>query len=138
MSMETDRASELYEAFAARDASTLLGTLHAEFRGVVSEGMPAGVGGVHVGPEAMLRDCWARIFEHYDISPVPDELAPLADGRLLVLGRYRGPARATGREPNAVFAHVLHFRDGLVDELVQITDTASWHAALEPAPSEPR
>ena len=128
-------ATTLYDAFAARDVARRLGTLHPDFRGIVSDGMPAGAGGTHVGPEAMLRDCWGPVFEQFDVSPVPDEMLPASDGRLIVLGRYQGPARATGREVDATFAHVLRFRDGQVSELIQITDTARWLAALTPGDS---
>ena len=100
------------------------------FRGVVSEGMPDGLGGTYDGAEAMLRECWARVFALLDLRPVPAEYLPVADDRMVVLGRYEGTARATGSPLSAAFAHVLRFADGRVCELVQITDTARWRDAL--------
>src|ERR1019366_7079435 len=66
-------AQRLYEAFAAHDARALLALLIPGFRGVVSEGMPDGLGGTYDGAEAMLRECWARVFALLDLRPVPAE-----------------------------------------------------------------
>jgi len=96
--------------------------------------MPAEIGGGYEGAETMLRQCWARVFALADVHPVPEEYLPVDDDRMVVLGRYQGTARATGRQISAAFAHVLRFADGRVSELVQITDTARWHAALTPTP----
>ena len=49
-------ARELYDAFAHADGPGLVALLHSDFRGHVSEGMPAGVGGMYVGATAMLRE----------------------------------------------------------------------------------
>jgi uncharacterized protein len=126
--MET--AEALYEAFDAHDGKALMALLHPDFRGDVTPGMPNGWGGVYSGSETMVRECWARVFGELDIRPVPEELLPTADGRIVVLGTYRGTARATGNELAAVFAHVLAFRDGQVSVITQITDSARWHEAL--------
>jgi uncharacterized protein len=92
--------------------------------------MPEGLGGSYDGPEAMLRGCWARVFALLDVRPVPDEYLPAGGDRVVVIGRYLGTARATGRPLSAAFVHILRFADGLVTELVQITDTERWHEAL--------
>jgi ketosteroid isomerase-like protein len=125
-------AQRLYEAFAAHDAKALLAVLTPGFRGVVSEGMPDGLGGAYEGAETMLRECWARVFALVDLRPVPAEFLPVSDDRIIVLGRYEGTARATGRPLSAAFAHMLRFAGGRVSELVQITDTARWRDALAP------
>ncbi|MGH3210415.1 MAG: nuclear transport factor 2 family protein [Trebonia sp.] len=64
---------------------------------------------------------------------MPVEYLPVAADRMVVLGRYTGTARGSGRPLSAAFAHVPRFADGRVCEIVQITDTARWHEALEPA-----
>jgi ketosteroid isomerase-like protein len=121
---------ELYRAFAAHDAKAMRGLLTPGFRGVVTDGMPRGLGGVYDGPEAMFRDCWGPVFKLIDVHPVPAEYLPVADDRMVVLGRYEGTSRGTGRPLSAAFAHVLRFADGRVSEIVQITDTARWNDAL--------
>ncbi|MEW9527317.1 nuclear transport factor 2 family protein [Microbispora sp. NPDC049125] len=118
--------------FAAQDPGELLAVLHPEFVGRVSPGMPLDVGRVHHGPQAMLRDCWAVIFKELDTFPAAEEFVWSGPDRVIALGRYRGTARRTGRPHDAVFAHDLRLRDGLVVELTQVTDTARWHDALAP------
>ncbi len=116
----------LYDGLAGSDIAGILSALHPDFVGTVSAGMPCGVGGVHHGPEAMLRDCWGTVFGEYAIAPRADEVLACADGSVLVRGRYVGTVRDTGRKIDAVFTHVLTLRDGLVAALDQVTDTASW------------
>jgi ketosteroid isomerase-like protein len=128
---ETARA--LYDALAAADGRALLGLLAPAFRGEVSAGMPGGVGGVHDGPRAMLAGVWMRVARDFDVTPVPDELIVGADGRVVVVGRYLGSARATGSPVDAAFAHVLTIENGRILRLQQITDTHQWRVALAPA-----
>ncbi|MFD0887873.1 nuclear transport factor 2 family protein [Streptosporangium algeriense] len=128
--MNVNAVDRLYRGFAARAPEEILGALHPEFVGTVSPGMPLGVGGTHRGPEAMLRDCWAVVFSHLDSTPCAEEQVWSGPERVVVLGHYRGTARATGRAHEAAFAHDLRLRDGLVAGLVQITDTARWAEAL--------
>jgi len=105
-------ARRLYEAFESQDARALVAGLAPGFRGIVSDGMPEGLGGSYDGTEAILRDCWARVFALVDVRPVPDEYLSAGAERVVVLGRYLGIARATNRPLSAAFAHVLRFRDG--------------------------
>jgi uncharacterized protein len=124
-------AARLYLAFEAADAQALLDVLAPDFRGVVSAGMPDGLGGSYEGAERMLSDCWGRVYALLDTRPVPEEYLPIAGAsRMVVLGHYRGAARRTGRPHEASFAHVLRFRAGRIIELIQITDTERWHRAL--------
>lgn len=128
MLSNTEVARRLYDAFAARDGAAVRSVLHPSFVGVVSAGMPLGVGGRHEGPEAMLAEVWAPVFSAYDVVPTPEELIPAGSERVVAIGAYRGTERTTGKAVNAAFAHVLHMSDGRVRELIQITDTASWPA----------
>jgi len=126
MTAQTDAAQRLYDAFAARDPQAILASLHPEFVGDVSAGMPLGVGGRHEGPEAMLRDVWAPVFAHYEMSVEAEELLPSGPDRVVAVGHYRGTERESGHEVEASFAHVLVISDDRVVSLRQITDTASW------------
>ena len=125
---DLELAASLYEAFDRHDGAALAALLSPGFSGHVSEGLPGG-GGVVGSPGAMLTT-WGRAARAFDLRPRPDQIVPLADGRVLVLGRYVGTARATGRPIDAVFAHVLRFADEHLVALDQITDTARWHEAL--------
>jgi ketosteroid isomerase-like protein len=59
----------------------------------------------------------------------PDEYIDAGE-RVVVLGRLRGRARATGVEFEARFAHVWVFGDGVVVTFDSIVDSATVLAAL--------
>jgi 2-(1,2-epoxy-1,2-dihydrophenyl)acetyl-CoA isomerase len=81
----------------------------------------------------MTEDFWWTIGRHYRARAEPGQFLALADGGLLVLGRYTGTARAGGGRLDAAFAHVLRFTDGRISELTQYTDSARWAGALPAA-----
>lgn len=124
-------AQRLYDALAIGDRDALAGLLHPEFVGHAAEGLPLGMGGDHVGPDAMCDNLWWRIGEHFKVRAVAEGFQLLDDGRLMVVGTYRGSARRTGSPLEAAFIHLLGFvPDGRIATLDQLTDTAAWHAAL--------
>lgn len=125
-------AQQLYTALAAGDREALQRILHPGFVGHAAEGMPLGMGGEHIGPEAMQRNLWWRIGENFRVRAQPSDFQSRDDGKLMVTGRYVGTARRTGHPLDAAFIHVIGFSpDGRIDSLDQLTDTAAWHAALE-------
>ncbi len=122
----------LYRALAAGDRETLGKLLHPDFIGHATAGLPLGAGGEHVGPEALRREVWWQLGRHYRVEAHPDEFHALDDGRLLVVGRYRGEARRSGIKLDAAFHHVIDFSDdGRMTSLDQLTDTAAWIEALD-------
>jgi 2-(1,2-epoxy-1,2-dihydrophenyl)acetyl-CoA isomerase len=125
-------AERLYQALADGDVDALDQLLATDFVGHATQGLPLGMGGTHVGPEAMRTKLWWRIGEHFKARAVAEDFQTLEDGRLVVTGTYRGSARRSGAELEAAFVHVLSFDDdGRIASLNQLTDTAAWHAALE-------
>jgi ketosteroid isomerase-like protein len=123
-------ARRVYDVIQAHDAKAMRAMLAPSFRGVASDGMPDSLGGIYEGPEAMLRDCWGRVYARFEVHPEPEEFLPVAPDRVIVIGRYAGTARATGGALSAAFVHILRFADGQLTELVQITDTGRWRDAL--------
>ncbi len=126
-------ARHLYDALAAGDVGSLRELLHSSFTGHTTQGLPLGLGGDYDSPEAMTEDFWWAIGRHYRARAEPAQFLPLADGGLLVLGRYTGTARAGGGRLDAAFAHVLRFTGGRISELTQYTDSARWARALPAA-----
>lgn len=122
-------ARRLYDAFAAVDAPGILEALTEDFVGDVSEGMPLGVGGVHTGREAMLREVWGPVFGAYEIRVELETLYPSGPDHVIAVGHYRGTDRADGAAVDARFAHVLAITDGRISRLSQITDTNRWRIA---------
>jgi ketosteroid isomerase-like protein len=136
MTSNADVARNLYEAFERADPELLLGLLHPDFVGHVSEGMPGALGGTHVGPVAMLADVWAPIWRRFRARPVPERFLSCADGTVVVTGTYVGQSPDTTRALTAAFAHVLALREGLVCEMRQVTDTQRWAQAAAAADAE--
>ncbi|MFB1295372.1 nuclear transport factor 2 family protein [Mycobacterium sp. pW049] len=121
-------AQRFYRALSDGDGNALFALLTEDFEGVVSAGMPHGVGGEHHGRVAMITDVWGRIDAAYDIEVVPREyLTTSGRHQVVVLGTYRGRARATAERVDAAFAHVITVKNGQITALQQITDTARWH-----------
>jgi 2-(1,2-epoxy-1,2-dihydrophenyl)acetyl-CoA isomerase len=123
----------LYAALAAGDAAALKELLAPDFDGLLAEGLPLGIGGRHRGVDSMRERGWWAIGRAFRMRVEPAEWIACADGRLLVLGRYVGSARATGIAVEARFAHLWTARDGRLSALWHLTDTAPWVAAVEGA-----
>ena len=128
----SDLARSLYEALATGARDQLDALLHPEFIGRTAEGMPFGIGGRHDGPGAMRRNGWGAIARHFEARAEPDRFLDLADGRLLVTGRYRGCGKGGGATLDAAFAHLITVDEGRIRVLEQYTDTARWHEAAGP------
>ena len=124
-----DIARALYAALASGDRDQLDALLHPEFTGRTAEGMPFGIGGDHDTPAAMRRNGWGKIARHFEARAEPERFLDLADGRLLVTGRYRGHGKQGGAPLDAAFAHLIAIDQGRIKSLEQYTDTARWHDA---------
>ena len=124
-----DLARALYAALAAGDREQLDALLHPEFTGRTAEGMPFGIGGNYESPMAMRRNGWGRIAKHFEARAEPEQFLDLADGRLLVTGRYRGHGKQGGAALDAAFAHLIAIDQGRIKSLEQFTDTVRWHEA---------
>ncbi len=133
ISPERLTAERLYKALQTGDRAGLTDLLTPTFVGRTTAGLPLGLGGTYVGPEAMISDFWWRLGSHFRVRAEPAAYAPLGDDGLQVSGTYRGTARATGRSLEADFIHVLTFDGERICALTQLTDSAPWHAALEDA-----
>jgi len=131
-SKPADLARALYAALATGDREQLDRLLHPEFVGLTAEGMPFGIGGRHDGPAAMRRNGWGAIARHFQARAEPEQFLDLADGRLLVTGRYRGHGKQGGIPLDAAFAHLIAVEDGRIRALEQFTDTARWCEAAGP------
>lgn len=125
-----DLVRRLYAALAAGDRAALEEIVHPDFEGRLTEGLPLGLGGVRHGAAAMIDTGWWAIGRAFALRAEPEEWIACADGRLLVLGRYRGRARATGTTVDAAFTHLWTACDGRLAGVWQLTDTAAWQAAL--------
>ncbi|MGH2876023.1 MAG: enoyl-CoA hydratase-related protein, partial [Trebonia sp.] len=125
-----DQVVSLYGALAVGDRAAIESVLTEDFVGRLTSGLPGGIGGVHVGPEAMIRDGWFAIGARWRVRAEPTSFAATDDGRLQVQGAYRGTGRSSGIAFEADFVHLWSFRDGRITGLVQVTDSAAFVGAL--------
>ena len=71
-----------------------------------------------------------------EFTAEPDEFLD-AGTEIVVLGRYRGIAKQTGKKLDVPFVHVWSVREGKAVRFRQFLDTAGWVAALDPLGAGP-
>jgi ketosteroid isomerase-like protein len=119
----------LYAALAAGDRAGVETCLAPGFEAAFTDGLPLGIGGTHIGHDAIDHGWWA-IGRAFALTAEPSQYIDTADGRLLVLGVYRGRARATGASIEAAFMHLWAADGDHLTNLLQLTDSAQWLSAL--------
>jgi ketosteroid isomerase-like protein len=120
----------LYEAFGRGDIQAVLALLSPDIEWTEAEGFP--YGGTHTGPDAVLEGVFMRPGTEWEgFAAVPDEFIDGGDTGV-VLGKYSGTYKATGKSFRANFAHVWKVRDGKAVRFVQYTDTLLVQRALQP------
>ena len=120
----------VYDAFAKGDIPAVLGFLSSDVDWTEAEGFP--YGGTYTGPNAVLEGVFMRLGTEWEsFAVVPDEFIDGGD-TVVVLGKYRGTYKATGKSFQANFAHVWKVREGKAVKFVQYVDTLIVHRALQP------
>jgi len=118
-----------YEAFARGDMDAVVADMDDAIEWHQAQGLPHG--GVYRGIvevrsnvfDPLDRDWWSAF------SALPDEFLDAGDD-IVVLGRYRGTARQTGKALDVPFVHVWSLRNGSAWRFRQFLDTAGWIEAL--------
>ena len=131
MSPQTNVAlvQEAYAAFGTGDLPKMLGLMTAD---IVWEFPASGVipwAGTFTGPGEVAR-FFSALLEHSE----PEVFEPLSyvasDDRVVVLGRERFRAKATGRTWACEWAHAFTVRDGRIAAFREYTDTDAMTKAL--------
>ena len=113
----------LYEAFAKGDVPAVLAAMSPDIVWNEAENYPYADGNPYRGPEAILAGVFARIGSEWDgFAAVPEEYIDGGD-TIVVLGRYRGTYRASGRSMDAQMVHVWRLADGRITRFDQRVDT---------------
>jgi ketosteroid isomerase-like protein len=120
-----------YEAFARDDMDGVLADMHPDIEWHQAQGLPHG--GYYRGIDEVRRNIFDPLDEEWwdEFDADPDEFLDAGE-QVVVLGRYRGVAKATGKTLDVPFVHVWTLRDGRAVRFRQFLDTAGWVAALEP------
>ena len=121
MSSPEQVVRELYDAFGQKDEAVLRRVIHPDVHWIQCAGFPGG--GERRGADEVFAKVFGALHESWDdwVAEV-DEYLPSGD-TVVVLGRYRGRHRETGRPAVSVFAHVYDLEGGRVVRFRQIADT---------------
>jgi len=120
---------ESYAAFARGDLEGALGLLHDDVEWHQAQGLP------HEGLYRGLDEVRKNVFEPLDrdwwseFTARADEIVDGGD-EVVVIGRYLGVAKATGRRLDVPFVHVWSLRAGKAWRFRQFLDTHGWIEAL--------
>lgn len=124
-----DSIKQVYQAFAEGDVPTVLGALSPEIDWTEAEGFP--YAGTYHGPRAVLEGVFMRLGSEWNgFAAVPDEFIDGGD-TVVVLGKYSGTYKKTGKSFQANFAHVWKMQDGKAVRFIQYVDTLLVHRALQ-------
>ena len=118
-----------YVAFARGDMAGVLGDMADDIEWQQAQGLPHG--GTYHGLAEVRRNIFDPLDEEWwdEFSADPDEFLD-AGGEVVVLGRYRGIAKGTGKRLDVPFVHVWTLRDDKAVRFRQFLDTAGWNEAL--------
>ena len=129
MASPTEIATRSYRAFARDDLDAVLADMHPEIEWHQAQGLPHG--GLYQGLDEVRRNVFDPLdrdwWEEFVVEP--EEFLESGE-QVVVLGRYRGVAKETGKALDVPFVHVWTFRDGLAVRFRQFLDTAGWVEAL--------
>jgi ketosteroid isomerase-like protein len=113
----------IYDAFAAGDIPGVVGRMSPDMVWNEAENFPYADGNPYRGAEAILSGVFGRLGAEWDgFAALPEEFLDAGD-TVVVLGRYRGTCKATGRAMDAQLAHVWRVADGKAARFQQYTDT---------------
>lgn len=118
-----DLVRSIYEAFAAGDVAGVIGRMSTTIVWNEAENFPYADGNPYVGPEAVARGVFARCAGEWDGFGVDVEEILDAGDSIVVLARYRGTFKATGRAQHTQAVHVWRVADGKAVRFQQYADT---------------
>lgn len=129
MASPTEIATRSYRAFARDDLDAVLADMHPEIEWHQAQGLPHG--GLYQGLDEVRRNVFDPLDRDWwqEFVVEPEEFLE-SGAQVVVLGRYRGVAKETGKALDVPFVHVWTFRDGLAVRFRQFLDTAGWVEAL--------
>lgn len=119
-----------YEAFDRDDLDGVLAAFDDEIEWQQAQGLP------HGGTYHGIAEVRSNVFDPLDrdwwdeFTATPHQLIDGGE-EIVVLGRYRGKAKHSGRALDVPFVHVWTVVRGKVVRFRQFLDTAGWNAALE-------
>jgi uncharacterized protein len=126
-----DLVKRSYVAFARDDLDGVLADMSPDVVWHQAQGLPHG--GIYHGRDEVRRNIFDPLDEEWwaEFTADPDEFLD-AGGEVVVIGRYRGVAKGTGKKLDVPFVHVWTVEDDQCVRFRQFLDTAGWVEALAP------
>ena len=119
----------IYEAFGAGDIGGVVGLMSPDIVWNEAENFLYADHNPYVGPDAILTGVFGRIGGEWDdFAATPGELLDAGD-TVIMLGRYSGTFKATGKAVHAQAVHVWRVHDGRATQFQQYTDTLQFARA---------
>ncbi|MEE4205045.1 MAG: nuclear transport factor 2 family protein [Erythrobacter sp.] len=120
----------LYAGFESGDMDAVLALMADDIVWHEAENNKLADRNPYVGPQAVLEGVFARLGEDFEGFAV--EVGPvIADGDTVVMqGRYRAQAKASGAEINPQIVHWWTLKDGKIAAYQQHVDTFALARAL--------
>jgi hypothetical protein len=122
MNANAEIAKRAYEAFARGDIEAVLASFAEDVEFYEAEGLPWG--GLHHGRDEVARNVFGVLAETFDDYTATPERYIESGDTVVVLGRYSGVGRESGKTLDAAFAHVWNLEDGRLKEFNHYADTA--------------
>lgn len=121
-----DVVRAIYAAFAAGDVPGVFARMSAEMVWNEAENHIYADGNPYRGGDAILAGVFARLGSEWDgFAALPEEFLGCGD-TVVVIGRYRGTFKATGRPLDAQLVHVWRVADRKAASFQQYTDTLQF------------
>lgn len=118
-----DLIRSIYSAFAAGDVAGVLARFSTDISWNEADNFPYADGNPYIGPDAVANGVFARCATEWEgFAARPEEFLDAGD-TVVVLGRYTGTYRTTGRSQHTQFVHVWRFAGGRAARFQQYTDT---------------
>jgi uncharacterized protein len=113
----------IYDAFAKGDVPAVLGRMAPGIVWNEAENFPYADNSPYVGPDAIVQGVFMRLATEWDgFAATPEEFLDAGD-TIVVLGRYTGSYKATGKPQNTQMAHVWRVKDSKAVQFQQYADT---------------
>ena len=124
-----DIARRSYEAFERKDLAGVVAEMSEEIRWEQAQGLPHG--GLYEGLPAVVEHIFGPLDAEWwaEFHAVPAEFLDAGE-HVVVLGRYTGRAKVTGKPLDVPYVHVWTVEAGKVVRFRQFLDTAGWVEAL--------
>lgn len=114
----------IYEAFGRGDVPAVLGAMTPDIVWNEAENFPYADRNPYVGPQAVLEGVFGRVLADWEgFQVVPEEILDAGETTVVMLGRYRGTHKVTGKAKNPQIVHVWRITNGKASRFQQYADT---------------